>query len=75
MICSTCQSEMADGTARIHGTFGTFLVFGLSHQPLWFKETGVNSGRELPLMQPNRDYQSWYCENCDILTVKNVDKS
>ena len=55
-----------NGYASIHGTLGGFLLFGLSHQNLYFKS---ESEKEIKILYSNDKTPSMRCENCEIVIL------
>ena len=67
--CPYCDSDLKSGQATIHGTVVGFLVFGFSHQNLYFK---TDTGEEIKILGSNKSTPAMRCENCGIVTL-NLD--
>lgn len=67
--CPYCDSDLKSGQATIHGTVVGFLVFGFSHQNLYFK---TDTGEEIKILGSGKSTPAMRCENCGIVTL-NLD--
>ena len=66
MKCPTCETEMESGYSKVHGTVGGFLMFGFSHQHLWFKGKG---DKEM-IVPSNDEVDAFRCKDCDVTVLK-----
>ena len=69
--CPYCNTSLKSGQARIHGTVGGFLVYGFSHQNLYFMS---DSGKEIKILGSGKSTPAMRCENCGVVTL-NLDYS
>lgn len=69
--CTYCKGELKNGHVSIHGTFGGFMLFGLSHQNLYFKS---DSGKEIKILGSTISTPALRCENCGVVILnKTID--
>ncbi len=71
MNCPKCGEEMTRGDAVIHGTLTGFMIFGRSHQPMFFRPKG---GSEKQVLQPQIKYDSFFCGACRVILI-STDKT
>ncbi|MDA3962222.1 MAG: hypothetical protein PF961_15640 [Planctomycetota bacterium] len=64
MNCPSCGLELVAGTAEVRGSLGSFLMFGLGFQSLFFTAEAA-SRRELVLASGSR-IQAWRCDGCGM---------
>lgn len=64
--CPYCKEKLKNGYVSIHGTLGGFLLFGLSHQNLYFK---TESEKEIKILNSNVTTPSMRCENCGVVIL------
>ncbi|MFK5924851.1 MAG: PF20097 family protein [Verrucomicrobiota bacterium] len=65
MKCPRCKNDMAKGEAAVHGTLGGFMLFGLSHQHLWFFK-----GHKDELVLPsNQEAAAYRCADCKLTVI------
>lgn len=69
--CPYCDGKLKSGQARVHGTLGGFLIYGISHQNLYFKD---ESGKEIKILASGKSTPSMRCDQCGIVTL-NLDHS
>jgi hypothetical protein len=70
--CPICNNLMTAGKASIHGTICGFIVFGFSHQHLWF-EPSDGGFKEKMVLDSNGSTISAYCEKCKLLLSKTIE--
>ena len=59
---------MTKGIAEVHGTALGFLIFGLSRQHLWFK----NSVRKKEKVIESGGYRTaWRCDSCKCTVIQH----
>lgn len=71
-LCPGCASEMVAGEARIHSTFLGFLLFGLSHEHLWFAPQDARN-REARVLHSGERRIAWRCSDCDTTLIGPAD--
>jgi DNA-directed RNA polymerase subunit RPC12/RpoP len=64
--CPYCNGKLKKGKASIHGTVGGFLLYGLSHENLYFKS---ESEMEIEVLGSNNTTPSMLCEDCGIVIL------
>ena len=57
---------MEKGYTKVHGTVGGFLVFGMSHQNLYFK----GDGDEEMIAPSNEAVDAYRCKDCNITLLE-----
>ena len=68
MNCPRCNSKMAEGTATVQGTFFGFLLFGLSHQHLWFID---RKGEKRKVVMSNETVRAFRCKDCGLVVLND----
>lgn len=64
--CPYCDGTLQSGEAKIHGTLTGFLLVGLSHQNLYFKN---ESGEESEILGCNESTPAMKCDMCGVVTL------
>lgn len=68
--CHYCDGTLESGEARIHGTITGFLLFGFSHQNLYFK---TESGEESEVLGSGMSTPAMKCDKCGVFILnKNL---
>lgn len=68
--CPECRKPMQEGISTIRSTVFGFIFRGLSYQCLFFKSKD-KTFFDQKVMSPYNRKNSFYCESCDILLLKN----
>ncbi len=68
MNCPRCDNKLAEGTATVQGTFIGFLLFGLSHQHLWFNDRG---GEKRKIVASNETVTAFRCKGCGLVVLND----
>lgn len=66
--CYNCNGNLKKGNARIHGTIGGFLIFGLSHENLYFK---ADDEKEIKILGSGGTTPALRCTNCGIVILNS----
>jgi predicted RNA-binding Zn-ribbon protein involved in translation (DUF1610 family) len=70
--CPYCGTKMIPGTASVHGTFWGFLLFGLSHQHLWFRSGSLKSGEEKIIVGSGDERAAHSCPACGAVSIHTL---
>jgi hypothetical protein len=65
ILCPGCTEPMEPGVASARGTVWGFLVFGMSHQHLWFS----SGDEERTVIESGDSRQAHQCPKCRIVTI------
>ncbi len=66
LTCPYCNGDLVTGEARIHGTFGGFLLYGLSYENLYFK---THTGEEIKILGSTEVAPSLLCPECEVVIL------
>jgi hypothetical protein len=64
--CPYCDSLMILGQAKLHTTFGGFLLVGLSWDHLFFEE---DNREEIRILKAKSQKEAYFCRNCEGLFI------
>jgi len=70
MDCPICKSQLNYGTVQIHGTVTSFFFFGLSYQPMFYRQS---NGEEEKIFNPNMDYSVLRCDKCRTIVIPDLE--
>ena len=68
MKCPYCGGEMVPGTALVKGTLLGFLVVGLSHQHLWFRQ--LDGGGDEKILRSTGKKAGHQCTQCGAVIIQ-----
>ncbi len=68
MKCPYCGGEMVPGTALVRGTLLGFLVVGLSHQHLWFRQ--LDGGGDEKVIHSRGQKAGHRCTECRAVIIQ-----
>ena len=60
---------MEEGSATVQGTVIGFLLFGLSHQHLWFRN---QDGKKRKIVASNEVVSAFQCCDCGLIVLKDI---
>ena len=67
--CPQCNNDMEEGSATVQGTVIGFLLFGLSHQHLWFRN---QDGEKRKIVASNEVVSAFQCCDCGLIVLKDI---